>query len=83
MSRNFPPETTREIGHLSILINKMNQIFWYIFDELFNQDRNSENRNSWIHSIDLGHPQVEHFLSHFNFLKQVTIIEALVKSSSV
>lgn len=49
MSRNFPPETLksetiREIGHLSILINKMNQIFWYIFDELFNQDRNSENK---------------------------------------
>lgn len=48
MSRNFSPETLksetiREIGHLSILINKMNQIFWYIFDELLNQDRNSEN----------------------------------------
>lgn len=51
MSRNFPPETLksetiREIEHLSILINKMNQIFWYIFDELFNKDLNSENRNS-------------------------------------
>lgn len=47
MSRNFFPdtlksETIRETGHLRILINKMNQISWYIFDELFNQDHNSE-----------------------------------------
>lgn len=42
MSRNFFPdtlksETTRAIGHLSILIHKMDQISWYVFDELFNQ----------------------------------------------